>query len=140
MILNKGSRLYSILLQKCPHCHEADLFESTPYNLKKFDKMPEKCPVCKIRFEKEPGFFYGAMYLSYAMQVALFISVLVAFQVLAPDVDILYYILTTIGLVVALLPLTYRISRAIWINFFFNYEPNASLSREVSDVELENKE
>lgn len=132
MILSKGNRLYSIIFQKCPRCHEGDLYISKPYNLKKFDKMPEKCPVCNIRFEKEPGFFYGAMYVSYAIQVALFISVLVAFQILAPDVDILYYIIVTISLVVILLPLTYRISRAIWINFFFDYQPPVKETKDIT--------
>ena len=30
-------------------------------------KMFERCPVCDLRFEREPGYFMGAMYISYAL-------------------------------------------------------------------------
>lgn len=29
--------------------------------------MYEQCPVCGLRFEREPGYFLGAMYISYAL-------------------------------------------------------------------------
>jgi hypothetical protein len=68
----KGTKLYSILGNKCPRCHEGDFFMTkNPYNLKKFDKMHERCSVCSEKFDKEPRFFYVAMQVNYALTVAV---------------------------------------------------------------------
>lgn len=32
-------------------------------------KMFEQCPVCDLRFEREPGYFLGAMYISFVLGV-----------------------------------------------------------------------
>lgn len=119
-MINKGNRLYSILFQKCPECHQDDLFTGKTYS-KHFAKMPEKCSHCGLRFEPEPSFFTGAMYVSYALQVALFTTVYVALRVLLnPSMEV--YMITTIGAASLLLPVTLRLSRSIYINFFFSYK------------------
>ena len=75
----KGTKLYSILGQKCPRCQEGPLFiNKNPYKLKNWDKMHSDCPVCELHYEREPGFFQGAMYVSYALGVALSVAVLIA--------------------------------------------------------------
>ncbi|MBX2946419.1 MAG: DUF983 domain-containing protein [Cyclobacteriaceae bacterium] len=69
----------------------------------------------------EPSFYTGAMYVSYALQVALFTTVYVALRVLFnPSTEV--YIITTMALAVLLLPVTLRLSRAIYINFFYSYK------------------
>lgn len=119
-MINKGNRLYSILFQKCPECHEGDLFVDKTYS-KHFEKMPEKCSHCGLRYESEPSFFTGAMYVSYALQVALFTTVYVALRVLFdPEMEV--YMITTITAAILLLPVTLRLSRSIYINFFFSYK------------------
>ena len=61
------TKLYSIIKLKCPRCHRANLFLTrNPYNLKMFDKMPDKCPVCGEDFVRESGFYWGAMMVSHA--------------------------------------------------------------------------
>lgn len=122
-MLKKGTRLYSILNHKCPRCHEGSLFTSPAYS-KHFTDMPEKCPHCGLRYQPEPSFFTGAMYVSYALQVALLTTVSVALRVLVdPAMEV--YIYTIIGAAVALMPVTLRVSRAIYINFFYRYHPAA---------------
>jgi hypothetical protein len=34
-----------------------------------FPKMCERCALCDLKFEREPGYFLGAMYLSYGLGV-----------------------------------------------------------------------
>ncbi|MGB3779076.1 MAG: DUF983 domain-containing protein [Tunicatimonas sp.] len=116
------SKLYSILALKCPRCRQGDLFTHKPYQLSKFLKMPEECDCCHLRFEREPGFFYGAMYVSYAFQVAIVISVFVALQVLYPEADTWVYVVGVTGLILLLFPLIIRLSRSIWIYFFISYD------------------
>jgi uncharacterized protein (DUF983 family) len=124
MIITRGTRLYSMVYHKCPRCHEGDLFLGRAYS-KDLMSMPEKCPHCGLRYEQEPSFFSGAMYVSYALQVALFTSVYVALRVLF-DPPTEAYIITTIIAAIALFPVTLRMSRAIYINFFVRYRQDAA--------------
>ncbi|MGE0772672.1 MAG: DUF983 domain-containing protein [Cyclobacteriaceae bacterium] len=123
--MKKGKRIYSILSQKCPRCHEGDLFVEGPYS-RQFSKMPDRCPVCNLPYHPEPSFYTGAMYVSYALQVAMFTTVYVVLRVLFnPPAEA--YIVTFLIAVVLLLPVTLRLSRAIYINFFCRYDHQASL-------------
>lgn len=123
-MISKGTKLYSILHHKCPRCHEGNLYLTGPYHLRSFMKMPEACPHCGQRYMLEPSFYAGAMYVSHALQVALLTTVYVALRVLFnPPAEV--YIYTTIGLAVLLLPVTLRLSRAIYINFFVSYDGGA---------------
>lgn len=80
-MFGKGSKLYSIFAMKCPRCHEGDVFETrNPY--KKMTALKETCPHCGLRYEKEMGFFFGAMYVSYMLNIALFVTTIVAYFVL----------------------------------------------------------
>jgi uncharacterized protein (DUF983 family) len=36
-----------------------------------FPKMCERCGVCDLKFEREPGYFLGAMYFSFALGVLI---------------------------------------------------------------------
>jgi len=33
--------------------------------------MHERCPVCNLRFEREPGYFLGAMYIGYGLALTM---------------------------------------------------------------------
>lgn len=131
--MKKGTKLYSILKLKCPRCHEGDLFlTGNPYSYSNLDKMPENCPVCNQKNWPEPGFYYGAMYVSYALTIALSVSVFVAMIVLWYFKLIWYLSINTFGIII-LFPPIFRLSRAIWFNFFVSYrsaEERAILSQE----------
>lgn len=122
-MLPRGNKLFSIVHQTCPRCQTGPLFVSGAYDLKNFTKMPEKCSHCGQRFELEPSFYSGAMYVSYALQVAIFTTVYVALRVLLdPDMDV--YMYSIIAAVIGLFPVTLRLSRAIYLNFFVRYDPS----------------
>lgn len=118
----KQSKLYSIVYNKCPRCHEGDFFVSNHIFTKDFDKMYKECPACGERYSPEPGFYFGAAYISYALYVAL---IVVAFVVVVGFLDykpikLLYFL---VPLLVLLTPLFYRLARRIWINLFVDYNP-----------------
>jgi len=76
--------------------------------------MLERCPVCHLRFEREPGYFLGAMYISYA--IALFtIAGFALLSWLLTRWTIDRVILCAIGLFVPLAPAITLFSRVLWI-------------------------
>ena len=83
--VKKGTKVFSIFYNKCPRCNEGDFFYSHPYHLKKFGLKHFKCEVCHLKFEKEPGFFFGSMYVSYALGVGLFLVWWVIQSIFFPD-------------------------------------------------------
>lgn len=121
MKLLKGSKIYSILTGTCPVCHSASMYaKANPYILSETLKMHERCPHCNVKFKIEPSFFYGAMYVSYAVGVAIATAAFIIsyFFIGLGRLDSFFIIVASL---VVLLPYILRISRNIWINFFFNF-------------------
>ena len=120
-MIRKGQKLYSILHHKCPRCHEGDFYaHKLSLNYKKILATPEKCPNCGQKFHLEPSFYYGAMYVNYAITVALAIFVFLVTHLLNSTL-----ITSFIWIVVALIlgaPWVLRLSRIIWINLFIAYQ------------------
>lgn len=88
------------------------------------------CSVCGENFEREPGFYFGAAYVSYGLTVALWVAVLVAlltFDALG-WIEYGFYenpvtlLVTGIIALLVLLPVLYRGSRIIWLNIFMKYK------------------
>lgn len=122
----KGTKVYGSVLQKCPKCHEGDLFTTNnPYDFSKLFDMPEKCPECGQKFLLEPGFYYGSMYVSYGLSIAYLVSVFVAMSVLYPDFNVTEYLVIGVGSLFVLTPYFFKLSRSIWINMFVGYDKAA---------------
>jgi hypothetical protein len=94
-----------------------------PYNLRRIFDMPEHCAHCGQKIELEPGFYYGAMYVSYAVTIAWLVAVWVLFIVLWQGFTPLQYLMVGIGSMILLQPVFFRLSRAIWLHMFVNYKP-----------------
>ncbi len=127
----KKSYLYSTLTNKCPRCREGKLFTgSNPYDLSNITKMNDQCPVCGQPTEIEVGFYYGTGYVSYALTVAYFVSMFVAWKVLIgmtwelDDNRMFYWLGTTIFLLILIQPILMRLSRSIWLGWFVSYNKN----------------
>ena len=124
--------LGGILGLKCPQCREGNLFQfPNAYRLSTTSKMNKACPVCGEDFEREPGFYFGAAYVSYALTVALWVAVLVAlytFDALgwiefAFFTHVTLFLTTGITTLILLLPPVYRLSRSIWIYLLTKRKP-----------------
>jgi uncharacterized protein (DUF983 family) len=117
-----GQILYSVTRNKCPRCLEGEFFYGKWYNLRGFVKMHNQCPKCGLDYRQEPGFYFGATYVSYGFQVLLFaLSYFVLYIWL--DVSFTVYLTTIIVLLILLVPLTFRLARLGWINLMGRYEP-----------------
>ena len=105
--------LIALINGKCPQCRKGDVFSSKVTNLKKFKDMNHNCPNCDVKFESEPGFFWGAMYFSYAYSVASFIIIGFFFFTLSEDVNLTYYILSVLIFTIITSPISFRMSRLL---------------------------
>jgi uncharacterized protein (DUF983 family) len=129
-MFKKGSKLYSILFNKCPRCHEGDFMkEKNMFKLHKAFQMHEHCAKCGLKYMMEPSFYYGAMYVNYALTVGISIATFVIVTLFFNFSLVESFIPIVIALVLTA-PLTIRFSRIGWINLFVKYDPNAIKSKE----------
>lgn len=122
----KGSKLYSIITGTCPVCHNGEMYvEKNPFKFSKTLQMHDRCSHCDTKYKMEPSFFYGAMYVSYGVGVAIAVATFVlTFFFLGFD---RHYTFFAIIIVLALLfPIILRVSRNIWINLFMKYDKNSA--------------
>ena len=119
----KGTKLYSILFNKCPRCHEGKFWPAGPMGnlFKHKGGMYESCSHCGLKYTREVGFWYGAMYVSYAVSVAIFVTLWVATSVLFPEMGIFPQMGIVVAGIVVFAPYNYWFSRLMWINFFIKY-------------------
>ncbi|KGO78981.1 hypothetical protein Q763_15825 [Flavobacterium beibuense F44-8] len=123
-MLKKGSKLYSILTGTCPRCQEESMYiDKNPYNLSKVYKMHENCSHCGLHYKIEPSFFYGAMYVSYAVGVAFSVAAFIISYVFFNS-SLKTAFIAIVTTLIALMPVSMRVSRNIWINFFISYDKN----------------
>lgn len=100
-----------------------DFFKTNnPYDLKNFDKTNINCDYCAESFLREPGFYIGAMYVSYALTVAMTVTAFVGF-ILIFDFELEYVLAGLILAIIVLLPILFRTARIMWINIFVKYDP-----------------
>ena len=121
LFMLKGTKIYSMFTGTCPVCHEGKMYqESNPYKLDKTLKMHERCSSCGTKFKIEPSFFYGAMYVSYGVGIAFAVAAFViSFFVFNASPSQAF--ISIVATLVLFLPVILRLSRNIWINFFFKY-------------------
>ena len=119
------AKLKSIFSHKCPQCLEGDMYQTkSSYQLKDIAKMNHSCPKCGLDFEREPGYYYGAMYVSYALTVAVGVILFLADMVLFTEFSTSRYLVSLTLLLLLLSPLTFRTARVIWLNLFVKYKPD----------------
>src|SRR5690554_6688894 len=120
-MIKKGNKLYSIFTGVCPKCHQESMYPTNnPYIIKDVINVKDHCSKCGTKYKMEPSFFFGAMYVSYAVGIAFAVPAFVV-----PYFFFNLSLLTTfwiiVGTLFVTLPIIVRISRNIWVNLFFNY-------------------
>lgn len=124
---HESSRFMAFAKSKCPRCRSGKLFTHPFYDLVNFLKFHEHCPVCGLKFEKETGFFWSAMYISYGINVAIAITIGLLLNFVVDEPTVNTYIFSIIGVVLLGSTLIFRYSRMIALYFFsgYKYDPNA---------------
>jgi uncharacterized protein (DUF983 family) len=125
----KGTKLYSIFTGTCPVCQNESMYTSSNlYNPKKTQEMRERCSHCDTKYKIEPSFFYGSMYVSYGVGVAI---AMITFGLTYFAFDMsrwnIFLIITSISIISV--PIVIRLSRNIWINIFMDYDKEKASKR-----------
>lgn len=100
--------LADILRQRCPRCREGPVYAG-------FVRMHRECPRCGLAFEREPGYFLGAMYFSYALAVAVAAPLVIAGFAAGWRPAVIGWSATALLVVAA--PWVFRMSRVLWLWF-----------------------
>jgi uncharacterized protein (DUF983 family) len=106
----RRSLLAAALRQRCPRCREGRLFRT-------MTQMNDPCPICGLVFEREPGYFIGAMYFSYALAVLMITPLFIFFYWLLPTLPGPVIALLALLPFLPFVPAVYRYSRVIWLYF-----------------------
>jgi hypothetical protein len=98
---------------------------SHPYDFKYLGDVRTECDVCHVKYEREPGFYYGAMYVSYALGVALFFNVWNYSKLWFPWLSAWSQIGLVVFFTIVLSPYLFALSKIIWANMFIKYDKDA---------------
>ena len=111
---------------KCPKCHKGDMFRKSSLGFLS-QKMNTNCPYCNFQFEVEPGYFYVAMFVGYAMNVALLVTLAVGTYILSGSKNPWLYCAILLSMAFVLSPVNFRYSRVIllyWLTPGVHFDPN----------------
>ena len=128
-LLSKGSKAYSIGGLKCPQCQESDMFYTGSFSFKRSFDMKERCERCNLNYFPEPGFYYGAMFISYILMGWFCLGFVALFHwVLGWSINASFLLL--IAFCTIFFVYIFRLARAIWININVKYNPSKKISGE----------
>ncbi|MEL6864837.1 MAG: DUF983 domain-containing protein [Bacteroidota bacterium] len=123
MCKKNRSVLSSIWNMKCPRCREGDLFDTGTFSFEKSFDMPDRCSHCNQNYMPEPGFYYGAMFISYIFYgwFSLLFSLALVFG-FGWSVNSAFALLIFISII--LFVWIFRMARSIWIHIIVKYKPS----------------
>lgn len=114
---------------RCPKCrhNESALFKK-PFQMTSPLDMNRECRFCGQNFEPEPGYYYGAMFLSYIISSFLLlpIALILVFYFNWSDFQTMAFIILLGGLIFFRI---LRMSRSLWIHMMVRYKPEAISNR-----------
>jgi uncharacterized protein (DUF983 family) len=115
------SAIRGIVRQVCPRCRQGPMFR--PFSVRRWIDMYAVCPVCDLKFDREPGYFLGAMYVSYLLSIPPVLALVFILWLLAGW----SFGAAVFGAFVAYLPFVpfmVRLSRVIWIYIDRSVDPH----------------
>lgn len=107
---------------KCAECHQGDLFPTGSFSFNQPFEMHQRCPKCDANYYPEPGFYYGAMFMSYIFSAFIFLGLVMLlhwvlnFTLLAS----FFWLMVIVGVFFVW---WFRFSRAFWFNLMVAYRP-----------------
>lgn len=120
------TKFQAFVRSKCPRCRVGNMFEGPVYGFKK-QKIKEHCSCCNFKFEIEPGYFYAAMYVSYAFVVAQTVTLAIGTYILTQSESPFLYLAVLLFGIIGFAPFNFRYGRLVLIHYLtpaVKYNPN----------------
>ena len=93
-----------------------------PYRLRAMNRVNNHCNFCGQKLKLEPSFYYGSMYVSYAIGVAIAVAVFVL-GMLAGLEGMIHHFVAITAVLIALMPYIGALAKSIWAHLFINFDP-----------------
>ncbi len=114
--MSPHERRRAILQLRCPRCGEGKVFRGT-------FQMNDPCPACGLKFERDTGYFLGAMYFSYALAIPAIAALTLVAYLIWPGWHLYQHVLLAWALTLPLVPAIFRYSRVLWLHFDNYFDP-----------------
>ena len=111
-------KVKGIVLERCPYCNKGHIFKKgkrVPFQL---PDMKELCDECGELLDREPGYFLGAMYVSYALAVGEGILTYLLFANVFGIQNSAIVLAIIISVILLMQNKNFRVSRLIWMHLF----------------------
>lgn len=119
---SKPPVLNGILHQLCPRCRAGKMFRGSIF---RFPKMNERCPICDLKFEREEGYFLGAMYISYLLSLLCIVLLTVLLWSFS-QWPLLKDVMLALLVFLPLAPVLTLLARVLWIYLDQAVDPDRS--------------
>ena len=114
---SKDNLLQLILKEKCPNCGRGDVYQKKKHLLE-LPVMNDRCDDCNYYFDREPGYFLGAMYISYGLAVLQGIITFFTLYFFFPNTPTIWVVLIILAVIFLFSIKNYKLSRIIYIHIF----------------------
>src|SRR5437588_2816937 len=106
---NLTGALWAIVRQRCPRCRQGRMFHG-------LFGMNDPCPVCGLIFQREEGYFLGAMYVSYFLSAGILTVSYFVLAALLPGWNSIAVALAALVPYLPFIPAVFRYSRVLWVH------------------------
>jgi uncharacterized protein (DUF983 family) len=115
-------RISRALIRRCPNCGQRGVFKS-------WGTMVDQCPTCLLTYEREEGYWLGAVLINTTFTIGLFAAVMITWA-LASWPDPPWTAMTATGIVINLVvPLVfYPVSKTLWVALETTLHPPAPVA------------
>jgi len=126
---SRGRMLWWGATKRCARCGSGHLF-------RRYFTMVDNCPRCHLHFEREHGYWAGALAINIGIAGAAFVVAFgVALALTVPDVPVLPLLAILVPLMIVVPLLGYPFSKTIWVAvdraFLQHLDPNEQLDEQI---------
>jgi len=126
-----ASWLSSVFSMTCPRCREGEMFPTGSFSFTKPFEMHDHCPVCKQNYMPEPGFYYGAMFISYILW-GWFSILLTLYLVFVAEWSVNGAFALLLFVSSIFFVWLFRFSRSLWIHITVRYRGPGGVATEAN--------
>jgi uncharacterized protein (DUF983 family) len=95
--------------KRCARCGSGHL-------IRRWFTMVDDCPRCRLHFEREPGYWAGALAINIGLAGAVFVlAFAIGLAVTVPDVPVVPMLAVLIPLMIVVPTVGYPFSKTIWV-------------------------